>query len=43
VRGKKFVMHNDTIIGYARDGTKILETTVEEPIHLRPEQHANSI
>ena len=31
VRGKKFTMYNDTIIGYAKDGTKIIETTVEEP------------
>ena len=43
VRGKKFEMYNDTIIGYAKDGTKIIETTVEEPLHLRPEKHANSI
>jgi hypothetical protein len=32
VRGKKFVMYNDTVIGYAKDGTKIIETTVEEPL-----------
>jgi nitrate reductase beta subunit len=43
VRGKKFVMYNDTIIGYAKDGTKIIETTVEEPLHVRPDKHANSI
>jgi nitrate reductase beta subunit len=43
VRGKKFELYNDTIIGYARDGTKIIETTVEEPVHVRPDQHANSI
>jgi hypothetical protein len=36
VRGKKFVMYNDTVIGYAKDGTKIIETTVEEPLHIRP-------
>jgi nitrate reductase beta subunit len=38
VRGKKFVLYNDTIIGYAKDGTKIIETTVEEPLHIRPGQ-----
>jgi nitrate reductase beta subunit len=43
VRGKKFVMYNDTVIGYAKDGTKIIETTVEEPLHIRPDKHANSI
>jgi len=43
IRGRKFVLYNDTIIGYAKDGTKIIETTVQEPFHRRPEQHANSI
>ena len=43
VRGKKFELFNDTIIGYAKDGTKIIETTVEEPLHIRPDKHANSI
>src|SRR3974390_2898509 len=43
VRGKKFELYNDTIIGYAKDGTKIIETTVEEPLHIRPDKHANSI
>ena len=41
--GRKFELYNDTIIGYGADGTKIIETTVEEPLHLRPPQHANSI
>ena len=43
IRGKKFESYNDTIIGYGEDGTKIIETTVEEPIHIRPDKHANSI
>ena len=43
VRGKKFALYNDTIIGYSRDGQKIVETTVEEPIHVRSDKHANSI
>ena len=43
IRGKKFAMYNDTVIGYARDGTKIIETNVEEPVHVRSSQHANSI
>ena len=36
-------MFNDTIIGYNRDGQEIVRTTVEEPIHVRPDKHANSI
>lgn len=43
IRGRKFELYDDTIIGYARDGTKIVETKVEEPLHLRGPQHANSI
>jgi len=43
VRGKKFEMFDDTIIGYAKDGTKIIETKVEEPFHVRDAKHANSI
>jgi hypothetical protein len=43
VRGKKFTMYNDTIIGYAKDGTRIIETSVEEPFHIRDAKHANSI
>jgi len=36
-------MFDDTIIGYAKDGTKIIETKVEEPFHVRDAKHANSI
>jgi nitrate reductase beta subunit len=43
LNGKKFETFNDTVIGYAADGTKIVEVSVEEPVHLRPEKHANSI
>ena len=43
VRGKKYELYNDTIIGYSKDGQKITEITVEEPIHVRSDQHANSI
>lgn len=43
VRGRKFEMYNDTIIGFAQDGTKVIETTVEEPFHVRDARHANSI
>jgi nitrate reductase beta subunit len=43
IRGKQFELYNDTIIGYAKDGTKIIEVNVEEPLHIRSQQHANSI
>jgi len=41
--GKKFEMYNDTVIAFNRSGKEIFRTTVEEPIHVRPEMHANSI
>ncbi|MBI5396298.1 MAG: nitrate oxidoreductase subunit beta [Verrucomicrobia bacterium] len=43
IRGKKFEMFNDTVIGYGRDGKEIARIAVEEPVHVRPAQHANSI
>jgi nitrate reductase beta subunit len=43
IRVKKFEMYDDTIIGYSKDGTKIIETKVEEPFHIRSDKHANSI
>ena len=43
VRGKKFELYNDTVIGYAKDGSKILEIPVEEPFHTRDAKYANSI
>lgn len=43
VRGKKFQMFNDTVIGYGRNGEKVVEVTVEEPLHIRDKQYANSI
>jgi nitrate reductase beta subunit len=43
IRGKKFELFDDTIIGYAKDGTKIVETNVEEPIHVRGRERPNSI
>jgi nitrate reductase / nitrite oxidoreductase, beta subunit len=43
IRGRKFELYDDTIIGYAKNGSKIIETKVEEPLHRRGPQHANSI
>ena len=41
--GKKFEMYNDTVIAFNRKGQEIFRTQVEEPIHVRPAIHANSI
>jgi len=41
--GKKFEMYNDTVIAFNRRGKEIFRTTVEEPIHVRPDVHANTI
>lgn len=43
IHGKPFTMYNDTIIGYNQAGKEIVRTQVEEPIHVRPNIHQNSI
>ena len=43
VRGKKFTMYNDTVIGYNKAGDVVVKTEVEEPLHVRPDIHQNSI
>ena len=43
VNGKKLEMFNDTVIGYGKGGDEIVRLTVEEEMHVRPMQHANSI
>jgi nitrate reductase beta subunit len=43
LRGKPVTLYNDTVIAFGRDGREIFRTTVEEPIHVRPDIHANSI
>ena len=43
VRGKKFALYNDTVIAFGKDGKEIFRTQVEEPVHVRPAVHANSI
>jgi nitrate reductase beta subunit len=43
LRGKKITVYNDTVIAYGQDGKEIFHTTVEEPVHIRPNKHANSI
>lgn len=43
VADKKFEMFNDTIIAFDKKNREIFRTQVEEPIHVRPEMHANTI
>ena len=43
LRGRKITMYNDTVIAFGQDGKEIFRTTVEEPVHVRPPVHANSI
>jgi nitrate reductase beta subunit len=43
IRGKKFELYNDTIIGFDRAGREVVRLSVQEPLHERPRQHANTI
>jgi nitrate reductase beta subunit len=43
VGGKLFEMFNDTIIALGREGQELFRTQVEEPVHVRPAQHLNTI
>ena len=43
LRGRKVTLYNDTVIAYGKDDKEIFRTTLEEPIHVRPAKHANSI
>ena len=43
VRGKTFAMYDDTVIARGLDGAELFRTKVEEPVLVRPSQHANTI
>jgi nitrate reductase beta subunit len=43
LRGRTVTLYNDTVIAYGQDGRELFRTSVEEPIHVRPAKHANSI
>lgn len=43
VHGKPFTLYNDTVIAYNKKGKEIFRTQVEEPFHVRPNIHQNSI
>ncbi len=42
-RGRPFSLYNDTVIAFGHDGRELFRTTVEEPLHVRTNAHANSI
>ena len=43
VRGSKFTQYNDTVIGYDQDNKVIVQSEINEPLHVRPDIHLNSI
>jgi nitrate reductase beta subunit len=43
IRGRKWEMYNDTVVGYGQDGQEVCRISVEESQHLRPDRHHNSI
>jgi len=43
INGKPWAMYNDTVIGFDKSGKEVIRLTVEEPVHVRPEKHPNSI
>jgi nitrate reductase beta subunit len=43
LHGKPVTLYDDTVIAYGQDGKELFRTAVEEPIHVRPAKHANSI
>ena len=43
LRGEPVEIYDDTVIAFGQNGEELFRTTVEEPIHVRPAVHANSI
>ena len=43
LHGKPVTLYDDTVIAYGKNGKELFRTTVEEPVHVRPAIHANSI
>jgi nitrate reductase beta subunit len=43
IGGRPLTVYNDTVIAYGRDGDEIFRTRVDEPVHVRPALHQNSI
>jgi nitrate reductase beta subunit len=43
LRGRQVTIYNDTVIAYGKSDQEIFRTEIEEPLHIRPAKHANSI
>jgi nitrate reductase beta subunit len=43
VGGRAVTIYDDTVIAYGREGQELFRTKVEEPVHVRPAHHQNSI
>ena len=43
LHGKPTTLYNDTVIAFGKSGQEIFRTTIEEPVFVRPNRHANSI
>jgi nitrate reductase beta subunit len=43
LRERRVTVYNDTVIAYGEHGEELFRTSVEEPVHVRPAAHANSI
>ncbi|MBM4405731.1 MAG: nitrate oxidoreductase subunit beta [Chloroflexi bacterium] len=43
IAGRAWQMYNDTVVGYGKDGKELCRVSVEEPQHIRPDKHYNSI
>ncbi len=43
INGKSFTQYDDTVIGYDKEGKVVAQVTVNEPVHVRPDIHLNSI
>jgi nitrate reductase beta subunit len=42
-RGRNIKIYNDTVIAFGMDGKELFRTEVQEPLHVRPNKHQNSI
>ncbi len=43
LNGRDITLYNDTVIAFGRKGEELFRTNIEEPIYVRPHEHANSI
>jgi nitrate reductase beta subunit len=41
--GRTVTVYNDTIVAYGREDQELFRTEIEEPVHVRPNVHQNSI